>query len=467
MKQKFRTSKDFKALEKVTKSLERYFGMNLPSDLQTLMDLIPENYIDELYLPTKNVIDYIMVRLQGVVKLFEYVMKTSVDIAYMLNIRIQTGHFWRIGFILFSIISRIYVLSKHIIKATCNFYLKLLSISPALKYVGKIWLPENYIFPDNLESSLDIDILQIDKDFQKMQEPTAVIEILDYFKLVEDSDTELEFTEVLNEGVHNRPNIINKNDKNILNKRIQEFNSGEDIGEVIEISDNNNDVKGVVSEHRNLKTNFYSNKKIVKNKDAIELISPINDNEEVNFNPKKIRGIRNNANFREDIKQIIEISDDSNDMGSGNTSMIKQRNYETTLTSLNIKKKRKKLELRKKIKKNQDSIHKSKEINSCMKGRENQKNIKMQKLNYGGDIEEILFTDNNDNKIHFKSDNRSVGGKQNNRKKRRLESKKRNKKELTDMNIMKHQEQKCVSNITGYKLEKHQKIHKKRKKLNK
>lgn len=252
MKQKFRTSKDFKALEKLTKSLQRYFNMNLPSDLQNLAELIPENSYDELYLPARNLVNYILVRIQGASKLMEYIIETCVDIASMLIMRIQTGHFWKIGFILFSIVSRVYVLSRHTTKTLCNFYSQLLPISKKLQNEGKQWLPENYIFPHNLENWLEIDLLKMDKEFQKIHETISVPDILNYFNLVEDSDSDVAISDEYillkdDKEVINISTEMKERDKSLSKRMLSELNSSEDIGEIIEImSDGHNERDDVI-----------------------------------------------------------------------------------------------------------------------------------------------------------------------------------------------------------------------------
>lgn len=248
MKQKFRTSKDFKALEKLSKCLHRYFSLNLSFDLQSLKELLPDNYSDQLYLPSRNLVEYVLVRLQGVSKLMEYIIETSTDIAHMLTIRIYTGHFWKIGFIVFSIVSRIYVLSRYTLKAICNFYSQLLPISKQLKTVGKVWLPKNYVFPQNLEEWLDINLSKLDQNFQQLQGSTSVPEILHYFNLVNDSDSDLEISDEYmvvkeNDECENKLSESNGTQSKVKSKTLTGFTAGEDIGEIIQVmSDSNDDI---------------------------------------------------------------------------------------------------------------------------------------------------------------------------------------------------------------------------------
>lgn len=252
MKQKFRTSKDFKSLEKLNKALRRYFNMNISSDVQTLCDLlIPEYCRNELYLPTKNVVDYILVRLQGVAKLMEYIIGTCTETGYMLNIRLYTGHFWKIGFILFSIVARIYLLAKHCVQTVCSFYSQILPLSHTLKNPGQQFLPENYILPENLESWLDIDLTNMENEIENIQKTTKIPDIINYFNLADNSDSDVEVTDefvCVNDDDVNVIEItdnyvfIDKEKNNHVMKKLPRntkglrgFSSFEDTGEVIEV----------------------------------------------------------------------------------------------------------------------------------------------------------------------------------------------------------------------------------------
>lgn len=247
MKQKFRTSKDFKGLEKLNKCLQRYFDMNLLSDVRTVMDLIPNTNSNDMYLPTKNLMEYILVRMQGTAKLFEYIIGTCIELADMLNIRIQTGHFWKIGFILFSIVSRVYVLSKHCIKTVCEFYTQILPLSKLLQNTGRMWLPDSYCLPEDLKSWLNINLLRIDET-EKLQSVAFTPEIISYFNLTEDSDKDVEVVDEYifikdSEQLNSKTNQqLTKNTTNIsihASKLLKQC-AIEDVGEIIEIVPDDN-----------------------------------------------------------------------------------------------------------------------------------------------------------------------------------------------------------------------------------
>lgn len=239
-KQKFRTSKDFKALEKVYKALYNYFEINISNDLQSFMNLIPARYTEETYLPNKNLLDYILVRLQGIVKLLERIVESCKITAYLFNRRIHTGHFWKIGIIIFSLVSRIYILAKHSAKFICEFYIKLLPFSRQLKNSGRNWLPDGYKLPTDLQKWMDVDWLDIDDELQIIETPELPT-IKQFFDLVDDDDIEFcqEYIMVDDDDIELINGLQNLNKINIK-QDIQEmrgFGIDEDIGEIIEIND--------------------------------------------------------------------------------------------------------------------------------------------------------------------------------------------------------------------------------------
>ncbi|KAJ8927589.1 hypothetical protein NQ314_019934 [Rhamnusium bicolor] len=191
MKQKFRSAKDFKALQKINKALDNYFNMDILRNLKNFMHLIPSRYKDETYLPTKNLLDYILIRLQGLVKLMERIIETCKIAAYLLDKRIHTGHFWKIAFIIFSIVSRIYVLAKYSAKFSCEFYSKLYPFSSQLSNISE-WYP-HYTLPKDLKEWMNVDWLEVDDEIQIVEVPTDIPDIIQFFDLVDDDDDEVQF----------------------------------------------------------------------------------------------------------------------------------------------------------------------------------------------------------------------------------------------------------------------------------
>ncbi|XP_072402939.1 nucleolus and neural progenitor protein [Diabrotica undecimpunctata] len=187
MKQKFRTSKDFKFLERIYKCLKVYFNMNLPQYVDRFSELIPRRYKLDTRLPSRNLLDYILIRVQGATKLLEKMVDFCKEAADLLLVRIKTGQFWKVALIVYSIVSRIYTLAKFTVNQLCEVYKKLIGFSKML-LGSKKWLPQGYILPDDLKEWLNISWL--DDDIQIIEPSLPTSEIMKFFDLVDDSDIE-------------------------------------------------------------------------------------------------------------------------------------------------------------------------------------------------------------------------------------------------------------------------------------
>lgn len=180
MKMKFRSSKDFKLLEKVNHCLTLYFRSNIVLQLKNILLLLPVEYDNDTYLPTKNMLSYILVRLQGIcqctqptpanpkclaglAKLMATTYETATRAAAELNTRCRIGHFWKLFLILFAVVSRLAVLIKFNTKFMCELYGKLLPHAQNLENLGENWLPSEEVLPLDLRSWLQVQWVSIQR----------------------------------------------------------------------------------------------------------------------------------------------------------------------------------------------------------------------------------------------------------------------------------------------------------------
>lgn len=247
VKMKLRSAKDLKAVEKVNRAVLNYLQIDIARVLRTFLNLLPQQYkAGKTYLPTKNMLHYVLVRLQGLSKLLIRITEScKIACDHSLQ-RIRLAHCWNMALILLGVLSRIFVICKNMIKHTCSLYGDLLPYTNKLSNIGVKWLPDNYVFPESLDKWLDIDWVDFDR---------AVIEIPDdkppisfYLNLVDDSDVEVSDEYVL---INDEPSICELSDDEYdlsqettnLEENITElrgFSNDIDIGEVIEIDDSKN-----------------------------------------------------------------------------------------------------------------------------------------------------------------------------------------------------------------------------------
>lgn len=111
MKSKFRNDKGVKAMSKVNKALLNYLLLSLDKEYENLKGFVEVEgkYIE---LPSKQMVEYVLVRTQGFAKLVSRVEEVSRHSAHFLRSRIALGHAWGTTIIAYAVVSRIwYVVS--------------------------------------------------------------------------------------------------------------------------------------------------------------------------------------------------------------------------------------------------------------------------------------------------------------------------------------------------------------------
>lgn len=107
MKSKFRNDKGLKCMMKLNRALLNYYNMSLKKEYRTLQsDLRME---DGMYvLPSRQSLEYVLVRTQGFGKLFTRMEEISKYTSYFLRARIKLGHAWSVALIAYATTSRIW-----------------------------------------------------------------------------------------------------------------------------------------------------------------------------------------------------------------------------------------------------------------------------------------------------------------------------------------------------------------------
>lgn len=107
MKNKFRNDKGLRSMVALNKALINYYNMSLLKeykDLQSIIEVEDGVYI----LPSKQMLEYILVRTQGFAKLMTKVESIAKYAAHFLKARINLGHAWSIAIIAYATVSRIW-----------------------------------------------------------------------------------------------------------------------------------------------------------------------------------------------------------------------------------------------------------------------------------------------------------------------------------------------------------------------
>ncbi|XP_046590383.1 uncharacterized protein LOC107226462 [Neodiprion lecontei] len=155
MKSKFRNDKGMKNMEKVNRALLNYLEINLLKEFTDIRNCVE---IDSLAinLPTKQMVEYLLVRTQGFAKLMCRVESVARSAARFFNARITIGHAWTISVVAYAVISRVWFLSRYLLKRCCSWYNNIYEHINQFEEIGPAWLPENSELPENLKNWLDL-----------------------------------------------------------------------------------------------------------------------------------------------------------------------------------------------------------------------------------------------------------------------------------------------------------------------
>ncbi|XP_020297102.1 uncharacterized protein LOC109861733 isoform X2 [Pseudomyrmex gracilis] len=156
MKSKFRNDKGLKKMVQLNQALLNYYNMDLLKEYNILKSII--RIEDGKYiLPSKQMIEYVLVRTQGYVQLMARIEEVARCAGHYLKERIKLGHAWSISLFAFAVVSRLWIFSRFMIVECCEWYTKLYQCSQNLKYIGMNWLPQNQKLLHNLTSWLNLD----------------------------------------------------------------------------------------------------------------------------------------------------------------------------------------------------------------------------------------------------------------------------------------------------------------------
>lgn len=94
-------------MEKVNRALINYLNMGL---LESYKDLRSYVHVEDITvtLPSRQLLEYVLVRTQGFAKLMDRVELVARHSAHFLKARIGLGHAWNISLIAYANISRIW-----------------------------------------------------------------------------------------------------------------------------------------------------------------------------------------------------------------------------------------------------------------------------------------------------------------------------------------------------------------------
>lgn len=157
MKNLFHGDKGFKTIEKINHCLRHYLSLNLVPMYDNIFRTIPWDCSEkEIYCPTRQMLEYVLLRTQGLAALLCRIVHTCLEGAFLFKSRMSSGHHWHVSLLCLGVISRIWALAKHIFEACVKWYNVMLPFLKIFQPNGPTWLSEGYIFPPDLTKWLDV-----------------------------------------------------------------------------------------------------------------------------------------------------------------------------------------------------------------------------------------------------------------------------------------------------------------------
>ncbi|XP_077285839.1 uncharacterized protein LOC143911011 [Arctopsyche grandis] len=165
---KFRHDIGFSYLRRTNVALLKYLNLQLLKDINTFLEVITN--VIQNYFPTRQMFEFILVRLQTFSKIMSRIHVCSKKAASFYFDRIRRGDAWWLSFMPYSVLCRIWYLSNHLLKNACKWYDNLILYRNNFQILGVTFVPEGYEFPVDLYKWLEIDEFDDDNPLLKLPE---------------------------------------------------------------------------------------------------------------------------------------------------------------------------------------------------------------------------------------------------------------------------------------------------------
>ncbi|XP_026501237.2 nucleolus and neural progenitor protein-like [Vanessa tameamea] len=201
---KFRNDIGYRYFKKVNVALRSYLRLPLIKDVHSFMDALPITNETTLA-PTKQMLEYVLIRLMTFCKLMYRVTLCSKQAAVFYLNRIKRGESHWMCLMPFALLSRVWSMAFVLLQHSCNWYNQLYPTLNKLEYKGLKFLPDQYSLPSNLEDWIDMKYLNNAGRFQWSQK------FITNFDSIVDEDDE----EGLYENILKFVDNINKKTKDV------------------------------------------------------------------------------------------------------------------------------------------------------------------------------------------------------------------------------------------------------------
>nr|CAD7571416.1 unnamed protein product [Timema californicum] len=179
----------------VNQGLKRYLGLNLLGVVSNFVPPDPESSDVEAYLPSRQMLEFVLVRIQSFARLFCHVVRCCEQAALYLKMKLSGGHMWIVSLLFFAQVSRIWAYSRFLTLSSCKWYSSLLAFLQVLPRSPMPWLPPDYELPTDLAQWLDAHWLTETPTAQSGHNRAVNAQkIFDLINLIDEDDSDTELT---------------------------------------------------------------------------------------------------------------------------------------------------------------------------------------------------------------------------------------------------------------------------------
>ncbi|XP_070500911.1 nucleolus and neural progenitor protein [Chironomus tepperi] len=154
-KSQFRMMKGFQEMKKTHQAAIRLKRLNIVDILEAFNSYVADDFQSEILLPSKQNLDYVLIKLQGVSKILIRIITCSRKSSrYFLGL-IRMGSFYLKGSVFVSTLAKIWDMSRQMCQYTIVLYNNLRQFRVKLKEIKNCeWIANNCELPEKLEDWL-------------------------------------------------------------------------------------------------------------------------------------------------------------------------------------------------------------------------------------------------------------------------------------------------------------------------
>lgn len=153
---KFRNDIGYRNLRKVNTALKKYLALNLLKDVENFSVSIPTEKDDDLYLPTRQMLQYVILRVMAFAKIMLRICVCSKQAAVFYLDRIKRGESHWMSVLPYALLCRLWSMSMVLLQHSASWYPNLYHYLNKLELKGLNFLPDNYELPKDFEEWLDL-----------------------------------------------------------------------------------------------------------------------------------------------------------------------------------------------------------------------------------------------------------------------------------------------------------------------